>query len=134
MKKIINKIQNIIPMTFGNLILFVIIIYLMSVVGKTVWDNYQSNKGISEEEQKLSSLEYEVEYTENEISYYKSDSFKEKQARAKLGYVLPGEKIISLPKDTVESEITEVQSVGDIGRHGKIPNYYLWYDYFFKNQ
>lgn len=126
-----EKIKQIAPMSLGNLIIFLIILYLMFVVGKTVWDNYQSNKGISLEEQKLYDLQYEVEYTENEISYFKSNSFKEKQARAKLGYALPGEKVISLPKD----EIKELSTIEETNykSESKIPNYYLWYDYFFRS-
>ncbi len=132
MSKIKEKIQQVIPMNLGSLIVFLIIIYLMFIVGKTVWDNYQSNKGISQEEQKLYDLEYEVEYTENEISYFKSSSFKEKQARAKLGYVSPGEKIISLPKDTVVNTSNQEEVMGDMPQD-KIPNYYLWYNYLFKS-
>ncbi len=131
MAKIKEKIQHFTPMSIGNLIIFLIILYLMFVVGKTIWDNYQSNKGISLEEQKLFDLEYEVEYTENEISYFSSGSFKEKQARAKLGYALPGEKVISLPKDEIKELFTkeEINNKVDL----KTPNYYLWYDYFFNS-
>ena len=116
------------PMTFGSFILFAIVIYLMIIVGKTVWDNYQSNKEIAVEQEKLHELENQLAYTENEIAYFKTASFKEKQARAKLGYIAPGEKVISLPTDEpAPGDKKQVVTKEET----KVPNYYLWFNYLF---
>lgn len=132
MKKFFEKINNRSPLTIGSFIILLLIIYLITVVGKTILDNYHSNKGISNQEQKLVDLEYELEYLENEIVYFSSQSFKEKQARAKLGYILPGEKIISVPKDPpVKSD--EVLGADDESKNPHaVSNYLRWYEYYFE--
>lgn len=115
-------------MTLGSFILFAIVIYLMIIVGKTVWDNFQSNKDIVAEQVKLQEQEDQLIYTENEIAYLKTSSFREKQARAKLGYIAPGEKVLSLPTDQpAPGDKKVVEETPDI----KVPNYYLWFSYFF---
>ncbi len=104
----------------------------MTIVGKTIWDNYQSNRGISEQEKEVNQMQSEVEYMEDEIVYYGSQSFKEKQARAKLGYILPGETVFSVPKDKKldEESQAEVTPNGiESGEHR--PNYIYWKEYFF---
>lgn len=132
MKRFFEKINEKFPMSFGSFIVLLFIVYLMTIVGKTILDNYYSNKGISDQEQKLIALENELKTLENEILYYKSQSFKEKQARAKLGYILPGEKIISVPKDVAFKENNEatIEGQGTEKSHDS-PNYVQWYKYFF---
>lgn len=123
-----NWLEKLIPMTLSSFILFAVVIYLVFIVGKTVWDNFQSNKQIISEQKNISELEDELSYMENEIAYYNTNSFREKQARAKLGYIAPGEKALSLPTDepapgdkkAAQSESPEIP----------VPNYYLWFDYF----
>jgi len=130
MKKIKTFIETLIPMTLGSFVLFSIIIYLMIIVGKTVWNNYQSNTEIAAEELKLADLESSLNYTENEIEYFKTASFREKQARAKLGYIAPGETALSLPPDQPVEVGKKVEEVPVVI---KVPNYYLWFEYFSGN-
>lgn len=63
----------------------------------------------------------------NEINYYQTSSYKEKQAREKLIYKAPGESVINLPVDT-ESEKTADPELGDVVL--KTPNYVYWIKYF----
>ena len=115
-------------MTLGSLVLFALVLYLAVIVGKTVWENYRSNTQINLEQQKLDELEAELMDMENEIVYYNTYAFREKQARAKLGYIAQGEKALSLPTDEPApgDKKSEESSEPDID----IPNYYLWVDYF----
>lgn len=132
MKNLINKIQQIVPMNVGSLMLLIVIIYMMTIVGKTIWDNYQSNRGISEQEEEVIKMQSEVAYMEDEIVYYGSQSFKEKQARAKLGYILPGETVISVPKDKkIEVESHSTLAPDSIKSESVKPNYIYWKEYFF---
>jgi len=126
-QKTISFIEKFIPMTFSSLILFAIIIYLGIVVGKSVISNYGSNKVIEDEETKLVELEGNLHSIQNEINYYQTYSFKEKEARAKLGYKAPGESVMSLPIDTVEEKVVDT---GLAESKIKVPNYRLWWQYF----
>ena len=128
-RKICEAFESILPMTFGSFILFLIIGYFLYIVGNTTYANYQSNKDVAKEEAVVEELEEELRYAEYQINYYQTSSFKEKEAREKLGYKAPGENVISLPADAPES--SEETVPGDESVKIKTPNYRLWWLYFF---
>lgn len=114
-------------MSLTGLLLFAFVLYLLFVVSKTVWGNYKSNQEILVEQAKLEQLKNEVANLRDQNNYYQTQSFKEKEARAKLGYISAGEKVVSLPYDTKEEKSTDSQIVET---KIKVPNYRLWMDYF----
>lgn len=116
-------------MSFGSLILFCFVVYMMIVVGKTVIANYNSNKDIEKDALNLVQMESDLHDLQNEINYDQTYSFKEKEARAKLGYKAPGENILSLPIDTQEEKMADS---GLAEAKIKVPNYILWWQYFFQ--
>lgn len=124
-----NGIEKILPMTLGNFLLFAIIVYLLFVVGRSVWISYQSNKDLDVERDKIAQLQNDIEILEMEIVYYKTQSFKEKEARAKLGYMAPGETAISLSVDRPEDKLSDQ---GRQEKELKTPNCQLWISYFFE--
>lgn len=115
-------------MTISSLVIFLFILYLLFIVGQTVYGNYQSNKEVEKEIEKVEELSLEVKNTENRLNYYRTSSFKEKEAREKLGYKAPGETVVSLPIDQAsdkhEDGVLEEVRI-------KVPNYILWWKYFF---
>ncbi|MEK9156348.1 MAG: septum formation initiator family protein [Patescibacteria group bacterium] len=123
-----NRLESLLPMTLMSLLLFLLVMYFLYVVGKTTWDNYQSNQEIKKMGERIAGLEEGIKFMEYEINYYKTDSFKEKEAREKLGYRAPDEKVISLPLDKPEDKILD-EPQGEIVI--KTPNYRLWWKYFF---
>ncbi len=126
--KFTEWIERYLPMTLSSLIIFAIIIYLFVVVGKTVYGNYNSNKDIEKQEEEVKALEVELASIQNKINYYQTASFKEKEAREKLGYKAPGENVISLPIDQ-EQDKSQDKSIGEV--QIKTPNYRYWWLYFF---
>ena len=116
-------------MTLNSLLLFAFVLYLLVIVGKSVWANYNSNKDIDKEGIKLVFMEQEIHDLENQINYYKTASYKEKEAREKLGYKAAGENVIALPIDTEEEKVVDT-SFAEV--KAKVPNYRLWWEYFFK--
>ena len=126
--RIKNAIEKVIPMTFGSLILFLAVIYLLVIVGRAVWINYQSGKGIEEQVQKIADLQDEVRYLEFQVAYYQTDSFKEKEARAKLGYKAPGENVISLPTDAPADKVADSVQTQEVIEES---NPRLWWKHFF---
>lgn len=126
---LIRKIENRLPMTFGNLLLFIFILYLLFIVGNSVVKNHKFNQDIEKERSALYDLESEIVALENEINYLKTDSFREKEAREKLGFKLEDEKMMPLPIDTIEERIADS---GLVPKEIKTLNYRLWWEYFFK--
>lgn len=127
--KIVQWLERYIPMSFSSLILFCFVVYLILAVSKTVISNYNSNKDIEKEETKLVQMEFDLHDLQNEINYDKTYSFKEKEARSKLGYKAPGENILSLPIDTAEEKMADS---GLTEAKIKVPNFILWWQYFFQ--
>lgn len=126
--KIVKKLENYIPMTFGSLALFVFVIYMIFLVSKSIINNHNSNKSIDAEEQKLVAMQSDIQEIQYEINYEKTYSYQEKEAREKLAYKAPGESVMSLPLDTpdeqdADSGLTTVPV--------KAVNYQLWWKYFF---
>lgn len=127
--KVKDGIEKYLPMTLNSLLLFLFVIYLLFIVGKSVLTNYSSNKDIVKEEVKLEKLEQEIHDLNNQISYFKTASYKEKEARAKLGYKAAGENVMALPIDTEEEKVVDT-SFAEV--KAKVPNFRLWWEYFFK--
>ena len=116
------------PMTIGNFIIFGFLIYLIVVVSQSVIVNYNSNQDIVREQNKLNVLRNQIAALQNEINYDQTAEFKEMEAREKLGYMAPGETVIALPVDTVLDK-TPDRSLPETKI--KVPNYTLWWQYFF---
>lgn len=126
-KRAKNSIEHYLPMTLNSLVLFVFVGYLAYIVGQSIYVNYQSNESIEVERQKIVGLKNDIDQLENEITYYKTNSYKERQARAKLGYKVPGENVISLNFDQLEDKTADS---GKAEPAIKTPNYRFWWKYF----
>lgn len=128
-KNIITKIESILPMTLNSFIIFLFIIYLFFIVGRSIWTNYNSNKEIETQRDKIIAMEKEIVLLENQNNYYQTTSYKEKEAREKLGFKGIGEKVVSIPLDKKEEKNAD-SSLGEV--EIKIPNYRLWWKYYFE--
>lgn len=127
LKRISERIEYYLPMSLGGFLAFFVVLYMFYIVGHSIWVNYNSNKDIENQTQQVSLLKEEIELLENQINYYQTASYKEKQAREKLAYKFPGERVISLPVDKKEERVAD----GGINEvEVKIPNYIHWRNYF----
>jgi len=127
-RKIRQRIEEYIPMTLGNLVVFGFLVYLVVVVSQSVYTNYKSNQQIAEEKNALVVMRSKITELQNQINYDQTDEYKEMKAREKLGYMLVGETVIALPPDTVK-EKTPDSGLPEVKI--KQPNYSLWWQYFF---
>ena len=125
-KKFIHAIERFIPMTLTSLFMFLFILYLFFIVGRSIWINYNSNKELEDEAVNIASLEANINLMQNQINYYQTSSFKEKEAREKLGYKASGENIMALPLDKEEEKVAD-PVLGEVSI--KTPNYRLWWQY-----
>lgn len=130
-QKIIENIERILPMSFTGFLFFVFIIYLFVIVGRSIWVNYNSNKDLDVEDEKVALLQDQINTLKNEINYFQTYSYKEKQAREKLAYKAPGENVMVIPLDIQEDTIVESE-VGEV--QIKTPNYRLWGSFLFDDK
>ncbi len=118
----------------GNLIIIGLVIYLSILLIRSVIDNYAINQEIDKSYSEIDKLKQTNKDLEKQINYFKSDTFKEIEARAKLGYQKPGEKVIILPKEresSGDSDNTDSLSNIKIGNKPPNPNYIDWWQIFF---
>ena len=109
---------------FVNLILVVLLVLSVVKVFREAMVRYEINKEIGTLENQLNDLESKSDKIGNMIAYLRTDQYIEKEARAKLNLVKPGEKQINFVSSTASSVQTELAKSS--------PNYIKWFNYFFK--
>lgn len=122
--------------SLNKLLIYALIVYVFFILGRSVWANFQLNKQINTIKNQISELQDQNKNLGNLILYYQSDSFKEVEARAKLGLKKPGETAIAVTTkkyDNYQTE-TEAEKANIADKTGDIatPNWQAWWGYFFK--
>lgn len=75
----------------------VVIVYLLFTVGRAINKNYQSQRQIKSLQQDIAKLREDIARQELLNIYYQSDTFKELEARRRLGLKKSGEKVFIVP-------------------------------------
>ena len=123
-----SRIRQNLPESFWRFLIIGFILYSFFIVGKVIVENYQQNKLIDGQRQEIADLRDEVTRIRLNIAYYKTETFKEKVARGKLRYSMPGETVVAVAYDEIkERKIVEDASPLILNR----PNYIYWKIYFF---
>ena len=130
-RKMKEGIERFIPMTIGSLVLFTFIVYLLFIVGRSIFQNYHANQDLSKNDDKITQMQSDIRALQNKIAYEQTYTFQEIEARALLGYRASGETVISLPFDTVTDQSGVATSSVTITAAIAVPNYRLWWKYFF---
>ena len=89
--------------TVLNAIGAVIIVYLLVILAQTVKRNYDMNRQVHELNGQIELLKEQKDQLAYNIQYYKTDSFREREAREKLGLQLPGESVIIIPQKSPQA-------------------------------
>lgn len=108
-------------------LVFLIVLYSGFGLYKALYENYTINQKLKNLEADVRILQEKNREIENLNAYYKTNSYKEKEARARLSLAKPGETLLIVTGQK-EEEIRQLEE------EKKIPktNPELWYDYFFK--
>ncbi len=117
---------------FLTVVAFLIVIYAIFGLSKTIWQSYKINKRMKSLEKETEYLDAENTKLSNLIDYYKTETYKEKEARRLLGYQKPGEKVVIIPE--VEEEIQEEEKQNGQNQNTEETNkdnYQKWLDFFF---
>ena len=86
-----------------------IFVYLLLGSGKLIYENYrvhQDEKILAHEVDELEQRNLELKSL---LAYYRTDSYKEKEARARLGYQRPGERVVVVPRPKNEELVSITQ-------------------------
>lgn len=102
----------------------VFLVYFFFLVGKTVYQNIQFNSIEKDLEKEVDLLEAENANLKNKILYYKTDSYKERVMRERLGYQKPGEQVLSIVPEKEGEETKKEEEV-------QLSNYEKWKKFLF---
>lgn len=108
-----------------SLLIIVIGLYFLVNVGKRVYDLYRTSDRLTLAEQKLEQERAKNSELKKEIAYRESDFFAEKEAREKLNYARPNEKIAVIQGLEEPSKVVESKP--------EVPNWKKWYSLFFED-
>lgn len=75
----------------------VVIVYLFIVLAQTVQHNYTLGKQVDLLKAQIALLQDQKAQLAYNIQYYGTESFRDREARAKLGLQLPGENVVIIP-------------------------------------
>ncbi len=112
-----------------NLVGAVVIIYLLVILGQTIKHNYDLNSQIDSLRGEITRLQDQKDELAYNIQYYKTNSFQEREARAKLGLQLPDENVVILPKPSA----TPAPAADTTKLHQKKSNFQQWLDFLSGN-
>lgn len=96
--------------------------YLSVLLIQVVRRNYDLNKQVVALNTQIQSLQDEKDELNYKLQYYQTDSYKEKEARAKLGLQAPGEGVIILPRQNTTQTTTAKPAA-------KKSNWQQWMDF-----
>ena len=108
-----------------------VIIFLGTNLGREFYRKYQIQREIASLQSDINSLEKNSYKLSQLIEYYKTDEYKEAQARERFGLGKEGENmIIMVEANDVETDIEIERETND---SEGLPNYKKWWNYFFKH-
>lgn len=130
------KIKNFFSST-GALIVKILIIavaiYIIFSISKSIWKNWQITQEIKKTDELITVLAEKIATLKNQILYFQTETFKELEARRRLGLKKADENVLLVPEnvDVAKnngSTDNEVQNKTSDG----VSNPAKWWQYLFK--
>ena len=103
----------------------VVILYLLYVVGKTLYQSYQVRRNVTNLETAIIEMQTSNKELSEKIIYYQSASYRERIARERMGLMKPGEEVIVILPEA-KPKVVETNP------EDNLPNYQKWYNFFFR--
>ena len=127
-KKFIAKYK--VRLRVGVIIGIVIFVYMFVATGEAIWQNYRINQEIVQLKLEIAQLEQQNAAFKNLIAYLKTESFKEKEARRKLGYRKPGEQVVAIPQDNfINTDPGNTKGDAPVDNQPHLTNPQKWWEY-----
>ena len=125
-KNIIGKVFSFNLFIAGSVLL---VIFLGTGLGKEFYRDYQIEKEINSLQNDIMAIEKDNYELEQLIEYYKTDEYKEAEARKRFSLKKDGESVVVVKSDP------RVLGNFDVKEENKnSPNYMKWWDYFFASK
>ena len=116
-----------------NILILALVIYSGFIVYRQIKINYETNLKIDDFMGEIDSIEVQNRNLNNLLVYYQSNTYKELEARKRLGMKKAGETIVISPENTDKVEEEQAQQPIQNTTEDTIPNYQKWFDLIFKD-
>ena len=130
-----KKKKNIIGKIFSfNLFIaasVLVVVFLGTGLGKEFYRDYQIQKEIDSLQSDISVLEKDNYKLSQLIEYYKTDEYKEAEARKRFNLKKDGESVVVVRPNPVDSEDDLNENNNE---ENNLPNYLKWWNYFFETR
>lgn len=115
----------------------IVIIYMFAILANETGKNYQLRSRADELEMQIVRLEEQIRDLGYKITYYKTDSYRERLAREKLNVASPGEQMVIVRNDQKNinepNTSNEVILKSDEQSLAEKPNHQQWWIFLFGN-
>ena len=116
----------------------VLVIYMFIVLAVETSQNYTLRSKSENLELQITKLEQQIEDLGYKVTYYKTDSYRERLAREKLNVAAPSESIIIIKDDKrnenqADDNKVEEKLTSDVEDLADKPNYQQWRIFLFGN-
>ncbi len=109
-----------------------IFIYMLVATTEAIWQNYKINTEITKLKTEIVQLQKKGQELRHLIAYRGTESFKEREARRKLGYRKPYEQVLAIPQPNFDStESGQTKDIQDMEDNNSDNNPQKWWDYIF---
>ena len=132
-RKIIYKLRHK-YLTFNN----VIILAAFIIAAGWVWGslevmqrNYSLQREVDAKRRQLELVELQRDSLELQKRFYETDEFRELEARESLGLVMPGEKILILPKNSEAAKAADETVQVAVVARPTVSNFEQWLNFLF---
>lgn len=120
--------------TTSKVLTYIVIFYIFYILGHSIWLNWALKKENDRIKADIAKVQDKNQNLENLITYYKSDSFKELEAREKLGMKKSDEKVVLVPVKKFDPTASQEDSLSLLSKKTvtQIANWRAWWSYIFQ--
>lgn len=113
------------------LIVVVVVLSLGSALSKEIYREYRIKKDIDALKTEIGAMEKDNYQLSQLIEYYKTDEYKEAEARKRLNLKAEGEQVVMI--DEKDKSAEEVKA-DQVAQQASVPNRTKWWNYFFASR
>lgn len=113
------------------LIVVVIVLSLGSALSKEIYREYRIKKEIDVLKSEIGAMEKDNYQLSQLIEYYKTDEYKEAEARKRLNLKAEGEQVVMIDEKDKSAEEVKAE---EVAQQASVPNRIKWWNYFFASR
>ena len=117
--------------------LLLLVSYLLFTLTSSVYKSHQLDVHIRSFETENARIEEEIRRKAEELGYYNSEAYIEKIAKQNLGLVNPGEEVIIIPEEVLDSGGESPDGGledGSVKSYESLSNPEKWWKFFFDTE